>query len=206
MDSGYSEVNNGSKILIVSFAGCGKGMTNMPMFEFRHFLTNVFPTANLLFLKDDNKAWYNKGIIGISSDVPTTVEFLREKTKGYDTVSFIGSSAGGYAAILFGSLLNVSIVLAFRPQTIIEKDCMDKKYNDLKGLINSKTLYCIYGETCNTSDDLHSFTHCTRIEGSSNVIVHSKEVIDLKEMRNNGWLKSEFLRIFQIKYSELGNF
>lgn len=197
MNSGYSEVNNGSKTLIVSFAGCGKGMTNMPMFEFRHFLTKVFPTANLLFLKDDNKAWYNKGIVGISRDVPTTVDFLLKKIKGYTHVAFIGSSAGGYAAILFGSLLNITIVLAFRPQTIVEKDCMDKNYNDLKGLINSKTIYYIYGETCNALNDLHSFSHCMRIEGSSNVIIHSRDVIDLKEMRNNGWLTTEFLRIFQ---------
>lgn len=43
------------------------------------------------------------------------IEFLKKETEGYKVVT-IGSSAGGYAAILYGSFINTQYTLAFNPQ------------------------------------------------------------------------------------------
>ena len=77
---------------------------------------NRFPNAGKhIFIRDIRKQWY---IGGINSQLDTPLklaEFLKRETKGYKVFT-IGSSAGGFAAILFGSLLNVNRVYAFNSQ------------------------------------------------------------------------------------------
>jgi predicted esterase YcpF (UPF0227 family) len=186
------EIIKDKELLIISFAGSGSSFNNMPIFEFKNFLTTHFPKVSLLFLKDDNLAWYNQGIVGISTDVHTTAEYLRKKIQSYKRVMFIGSSAGGYAAILFGSLLRVNMVVAFRPQTKLNKPCIKPQYSDLKQFINNTTLYHIYGETCNPPDSLHVYSQCENISGPANVILYKHNTLDLKHLRDNGWLLKEF--------------
>lgn len=68
-----------------------------------------------IFIRDVFKQWY---LAGINSNINTPeklIEFLRKETEGYHTV-MLGSSAGAYAAILYGSLLQTKKVLAFNPQ------------------------------------------------------------------------------------------
>jgi esterase/lipase len=43
------------------------------------------------------------------------------KINKYDNICFIGNSMGGYAAILFGTLLNIDNIISFAPQTFIDK-------------------------------------------------------------------------------------
>jgi len=191
------EIIRDNDFVVVSFAGNGSGINNMPTFEFKNFLTSNFPKASLIFLKDANLAWYNKGLAPITNSVLTTAELLRNKIRPYKRAFFIGSSSGGYAAILFGSLLKVSRVIAFRPQTKVKRDFIDEKYSDLKPLINSTTLYYIYGETCNPPGQLHSFEQCENIAGPTNVIVDKMDVLDLRALRDKGWLKSELTKYFQ---------
>ena len=68
-----------------------------------------------IFIRDVFKQWY---LAGINSNINTPeklIEFLRKETEGYHTV-MLGSSAGAYAAILYGSLLQTKKVIAFNPQ------------------------------------------------------------------------------------------
>lgn len=68
-----------------------------------------------IFLRDIQKQWY---IEGINKDINTPellYEFLLKETVGY-TVITIGSSAGGYAAVLYGSLLSAKRILTFNGQ------------------------------------------------------------------------------------------
>jgi hypothetical protein len=195
---GYLDIFKGSQTLIVAFAGHGLKVSLNPIFEFKNFLTKTYPDTDLLFLKDDRHKWYTKGIVGISTDVMSTLEFLRKRIKNYKNVVFIGSSAGGYAAILFGSLLHVHTILAFRPQTKLMQPFVEEKYRDLKPLINSTTIYHIYGETCNPPGDLHSFEHCTNIAVSDNVKLTSMKVLDIRALRDIGWVKDEFLSIIPL--------
>jgi len=191
------EIIKDAQILVVSFSGNGlNNIGNLPTFEFKNFLTSTFPSISLLFLKDNNVAWYNKGIENISSDVESTLIFLRKKISAFEKVIFIGSSSGGYAAILFGSLLNVNMVIAFRPQTLVSEKFINPKYKDLKTVINKSTLYYIFGETCNEAGTLHSFEHCENIAISKNVYIDKREVLNLKSLRDDGGLKTLFLDLF----------
>jgi hypothetical protein len=54
------------------------------------------------------------------------LDFLQQETIGYKVIT-LGSSAGGYAAVLYGSLLNANQVLAFNPQfelkSLLQRSC-----------------------------------------------------------------------------------
>ena len=53
-----------------------------------------------------------------------TIDFIRKiiSKKGYRTVFSLGSSSGGFAAILYGNILKFKKVLAFNPQTVLSKE------------------------------------------------------------------------------------
>lgn len=82
-------------------------------------------------------------------------------TQGYKVVT-VGSSAGGFMAILFGCLLNAEAIYAFSPQISLEiynkyhpiryfdKYRVEQQYMDLKQLINEYkgTLYFFYAKAC----------------------------------------------------------
>ena len=50
--------------------------------------------------------------------------------KEYKKIVAIGSSAGGFAAILFGTILKLQKIIAFNPQTIISES--NENENKLK--------------------------------------------------------------------------
>jgi hypothetical protein len=183
-------------IILVSFAGQGMGIGTLPQFEFVNFLNKHFPQYEKHFYLDIYKKWYHRGIDGISKNIPETKEYLQRQIQGYKKVVFIGSSSGGYAAILFGSLLNVDSVLAFIPQTILpySNPVFQMEYGDLRHWINATTEYNIYGDLSATllGDPYHHVSHCLNIEVGPNVHVFLEERLDLKKWRDNGKL-SEIL-------------
>jgi len=179
---------NGNKILIVSFGGYAKQMGGILPFEFLNYL-KIFPDTDKLFYIDIFNSSYHKGIKDISKNIPSTVDYLRSKIQGYTKVLFIGNSGGGYAAILFGSLLNVHSVLAFVPPTILIKKDKDRKYKNLAPLINSVTNYHVYGDT-NIKDPLdpHHIKHCENIAVKPNVNIIKMENVSVKILRDYGEL------------------
>jgi hypothetical protein len=179
-------IDNGSDTLVVSFGGYAKQMGGILPFEFLNFLQKNFPTVDKLFYIDKHRNSYHKGIKKISTNIPETVKYLSNKVKTYKSVTFIGNSSGGYAAILFGSLVeNVQKVIAFIPQTILHeknKTC----YTNLRTVINSTTQYHIYGDLSATGT--HHISHCENIEHFPNVNVTRMETVNLKNMKESGEL------------------
>lgn len=112
---------NGSDTLLVSFAGMG-WKTSIPTFIFHNFLKQ-FSDLDKLFLRDINCRYYLTGLKNSTSSLQETIEFVRSKidrTK-YKRVIGLGCSAGGYAAILYGHLLQFDKVVAFAPQTVLNE-------------------------------------------------------------------------------------
>lgn len=68
-----------------------------------------------IFIRDNKKQWYLEGINNDINSIEKLEVFLKSETKGYKTI-MIGSSAGGYAAVLFGSLLKSEYIISFNGQ------------------------------------------------------------------------------------------
>ena len=117
--------------------------------------------------------------------------YLNGKISGYEKVIFMGTSAGGYAAILFGSLCNkVDYVVAFIPKVKLNRPVV-AKYSNLNTFINSHTSYRLIGDTSITDvTHNHHILHCELLEGFANVQVIRKAGVNLKVLRDTGVIKS----------------
>ncbi|GGE61186.1 hypothetical protein [Actibacterium pelagium] len=76
----------------------------------------------LVFVKDFSRVWFQQGLNGVTSNRQETSAFLEELlSKLPRPWTFIGSSSGGYAALFFGTRLSADRVLAFAPQTLVDR-------------------------------------------------------------------------------------
>ena len=141
---------------------------------------------------DKTRTWYHKGIDGISTSIDETKDYLTNKIidNNYTKTIFIGVSAGGYAAILFGSLCNVTNVVAFIPQTTLDKP-KNIIYKDLKNVINTTTKYLLYGDPLiKNIDNYHNIYHCKHLEDLPNIKVIERNKFHVKHLRDSGEIKN----------------
>jgi len=126
-----------------------------------------------IFLRDLHKQWYLSGINDTVNNPEKVLDFLRSETIGYRVIT-IGSSAGGYAALLFGSMLKCDRIYAFNAQLnlritmknsnpltdpilfdkVKEKDF--EHFFDLSNFLNNKTDN-YYFQSCNSKMDVEQF-------------------------------------------------
>ncbi|WP_159522013.1 hypothetical protein [Sunxiuqinia indica] len=135
----------------------------------RSMIPNVYKH---IFFRDLQKQWYIEGINATINSPEKLRELIANETEGY-RVYAIGSSAGGYAALIYGSLLQVERVYAFNPQFdlayIISKstslvDPLLFKYKDqsrssfyrVDNYLNKKTEY-FYFQSCKSSIDIAQY-------------------------------------------------
>lgn len=90
-----------------------KRCVNQNFFEW--YKCRVKKACKHIFVRDVFKQWYLTGINGDINSQDKLYEWLLSKTSGYKTIT-IGSSAGGYAASLFGSRLKSEIIICFNAQ------------------------------------------------------------------------------------------
>jgi len=107
------------RTLVVSFAYVDwKGRPRFDFFGRLKKLENRSPDPiNKIFLRDDQNAWYHRGVPGLGSDVDEVAAGLRQiiDTIRPGRVITIGQSMGAYAAIMFGALLDADKSIAFGP-------------------------------------------------------------------------------------------
>ena len=184
--------------MIVSFGGYAPTCQRAPR-EFSKFLEHHFPDQEVLYLGDTSCSTYHKGILGVSTSVDETTEYLRKETVGRSPLIFIGTSGGGYAAILFGSLLNVDHVIAFIPPTILYRDDKEPRYKNLRPLMNARTQYQLFADlSVKDPKDCHHVSHCENVCTGPNVTLVKKDRLDLKQMRDSGELFEIFQSILEI--------
>lgn len=189
-ESEYKILNN-KKNLIVCFGGMAQQFAGIPPFEFLNYLSNVYTdVCDLVFYIDREQCWYHKGIRGISNNIDETISHIDDVVKNgnYEKVIFMGTSAGGYAAILFGSLCHrIDNVISFIPQTTLDNP-IDTAYRDMKNIINGHTKYLLYGNL-DARDKLHLISQCERLECFTNVEVVKIKGMNLKRLRDSGQIK-----------------
>ena len=120
-----SDLASRSSTLLLAFGGM-KGKLDIPPFEF-FSLTEGMPVKRV-FVRDLRQAWYHRGVPrhgGTITAVAADLERLIER-QGVDRLVIAGTSAGGYAALLFGTLLGAETVLSFGPQTVIDLGALEE--------------------------------------------------------------------------------
>lgn len=108
---------SGSKLYIF-FGGIIAGV-GIPPFEF--YRSSEILKEHRIFVRDLSQRWYQNGLPPLTHDIFDTATHLENELKRIspEEVFFVGNSMGGYAAILFSSLIGVGKVIAFSPQTFI---------------------------------------------------------------------------------------
>jgi len=83
--------------------------------KYEWFGTRVPYAYKHIFIRDIQKQWYLTGVNSTIDTPEKLLDFLRVETDGYKVVA-LGSSAGGFAAVLYGALLKAQLVLSFNGQ------------------------------------------------------------------------------------------
>lgn len=68
-----------------------------------------------IFIRDIKKQWYLTGINGSINSPEKLLEFLKKETAGFKVIA-LGSSAGGFASVIYGQLLDAKHILTFNGQ------------------------------------------------------------------------------------------
>ena len=165
----YCKVGENSKKLVVVFASnMHRGFERKTSLMQLKYERSDF---DVLYLRNQFK-WYLGGLNGIGKNINHTLAFLKKEFSKYDEVLCTGCSAGGYASILFGSLLEVDSVIVEGAQISLDyviqeiptnrkkmKICRNrltsrkheckktwKKYSQLNYILNESVEYYVYYE------------------------------------------------------------
>jgi hypothetical protein len=194
-----------SRRMIVAFAALPGSKIDVRPFAFFNMLAEIDVKA--AFLRDHSEAWYHRGVSGVGDDIDAVAGHLRDFARNADETVMLGGSSGGYAAILFGALLDRE-VHAFSPQTFIDPELreahedrrfgrefamlggdIDMRYADLRPLVsNTEAPVHIYYAAAHRLDSLHA----ERLGDLDNVTLHAFEWdshLLVRELRDRGWLE-----------------
>ncbi len=119
-----SEFMEGSENLIIACTSYGSHGVPASGFEWTGVLSRA--SCHKIFLRDSMQHWYLGGLLGFSSSLQQTVAHLSELVMKHRVrrILTLGSSMGGYAALLLASLLHAERAIAFSPQTAMTFDWM----------------------------------------------------------------------------------
>lgn len=139
-----AEMDGDSRTLLIAFGGMNQEV-GIPPFEFFSLAEDI--PVKRLFVRDLRQAWYHRGLPGHGTTFASVAETLRELIAAHrvERLVLTGNSAGGYAALAFGALLDADAVLAFAPQTILDLKALasmrDHRWDDyLKPLVANDAL------------------------------------------------------------------
>jgi len=203
-----------SDVLLVSFSGLKRHPEKVPDFSFRGTLRDL--PLKKLYLRDLNKAWFLRGLRGMTTDVEQTVAFLRAEAAAAAArrVVFAGYSFGGFAALLHGLLAGADEVHAISPQTFVSfwlrLRCRDHRwqryvwklhfgkaraFHDLRPLLSAPTLtrFHVYFARDSRLDTCHA----AHVRGVPGVMIHEYAAGShrlVTALRDSGELRAIFER------------
>lgn len=126
-DCGFYANLDVSKTLIICFSGFKQNVAGVQPFEFFNTFSDC--NAQTLFLKDPLKTWFLAGIPGFGDTVEDIVAKINtmKETFGIKRIITVGGSSGGFASLLFGSLLKADRAIALMPQTFVDPSLRGEK-------------------------------------------------------------------------------
>jgi hypothetical protein len=216
-DGIHLDLDHDSPTLVIAFAGLRGFLGGFPAFEFRKILSSV--NVKSAYLRDHYAAWYHRGVVDVGPDIDAVADRLRELSEDAERIVMIGNSAGGYAALLFGALLDCE-TYSFSPQTFIDPQMLreaedhrwdeelrallesgrfDRRYADLASVLAaSKGSFDIYYGGLDKIDH----RHVNNVAGIDQVTPHPIENCYhrvVKHLRDTGWLLSFLLGMAERK-------
>ena len=110
----------------------------------RYEWDKIYPKnfQRIIFIRDVYKQWYVKGINNKLDTVAKVADLVVSLTKGYESI-FVGSSAGGYAAVLFGNLCNAKRSISLSGQFNLMEEKEKKDENKILNEFDSEDYFCI---------------------------------------------------------------
>lgn len=134
-------------VLLLAFGGLHNQL-GMPSFEFSQ-ITSEIKTINKIYLRDYSRLWYHRGLPNVGNNIAAIAACLQQYTTHSSTKKTIvlGNSGGGYAALLFGHILQADEIHAFSPKTSINpiQRIMNYDIQKLRKFVSFFELYR-YGE------------------------------------------------------------
>jgi hypothetical protein len=123
------DMDGPASTLLIALGGM-KLRIGIPPLEFLN-MTRELPVKRL-FLRDLEQAWYHRGLPDHGASLPELAASLRGLIERHRVSRLVlaGSSAGGYAALVLGALLEADVALSFSPQTIIEPEVLARMGDD----------------------------------------------------------------------------
>jgi pimeloyl-ACP methyl ester carboxylesterase len=194
------DFSSNSRTMLIAFAS--KRLTApVPPFEWTGALAAI--PAKKMYVRDLYQLWYLLGFPGVADSPHEAAAYLKHLVdeNKCDRIVTLGGSMGGYAALLFGCLLQADAVHAFGGQTFLptrrgrylaqaiaardwpslRKDWQVRSqratksmYFDLKPLLeqgSSQTRYHLYYSHYHGKDVMHA----QNIAGLPNVCLHERE-------------------------------
>lgn len=185
----WKQFNFNSNILYLSFANFNE--TYKTQFDFYNVLNNE--GYKKFFVRDLSCTWYFNGLNGISNSIETTLNFIKKgiQISKATEVRVIGKGNGGFAALLFGTLLNADNIMVYNPVTYITpkllksnnpkrqnklKRMNGNRYLDLQNLEKSSSIIQIFYTTNNKN-----ILHVENIKNNKNLNIHTEKVTNISE-------------------------
>jgi hypothetical protein len=118
------DMQSDSRTLLIAFGGMRGAEIGVPAFEF-FAATDGLPVKRL-FVRDLRQAWYQRGVPEYGETLQSVADGLRAFVEQHevDRLVMAGNSAGGYAALAFGTMLGADAILSFAPQTVLDLDVL----------------------------------------------------------------------------------
>ncbi len=193
-DSGILMSLENKPNLLVSFGGIRQGI-GIPTFEFFNSLSDI--NCDKVFIRDFNQAWYQLGVddeINSWNELKNILEKLIEDNK-YKNVLFLGNSMGGYAAMMFGTMLQVNQVVAFAPQTFINKS---------KRLLHldfrwEKQIRSVHQSAKKSGFILNLKSHLKNLKSSTLIDIYFSDIHRLDRIHANQLSKSKNVTLHPLK-------
>ncbi len=145
------DLSSDSPVMLIAFAGLARNAMAIPFFEFARSMSPF--DAKKVFVRDFHRSWYHRGAGEAGANIDEVAEHLRAliADSGVERTVAIGNSSGGYAALLFGTIVPVTEIHAFSPQTFIDRDLRhrhgdDRWEGDLDALHSSGALDSRYAD------------------------------------------------------------
>ncbi len=110
----------GKSNLLVSFGGVHQGL-GIPVFEFYKTIEHL--DTDKVFVRDLHQCWYQDGADTTYDSIDSLCQVLSDimTNNNYKKIVFLGNSMGGFAAMLFGTMLQVEHCIAFSPQSFVNR-------------------------------------------------------------------------------------